>query len=246
MSKRLIFLLVLIGIFLVISVRSLALTVDPTLSRSIPEAIRGTDPPDEQNSIPTLFLPDTGSTPTPLIPPTIAQTSLPTRTTTPEPVFTHTPSVQAPKSGIGKGREELERMFETLGFRFKPGGPASGRPRTIGTSEGGLAIVELVGKDEELDSASILVFLVNDNSEESRRNSAYLLSMVQFITPNWEGGNAWLAQEIENSLQSEELVYEAESVYGELRAKLAVTKEMGTVMLSFERANLDNVSRWNG
>lgn len=129
------------------------------------------DESSELASIPTVT-----NTPTVTPTPTNTPTPLPTNTPTPRPSNTPTATpdlAQIATSealdalGLGISRNEIRDLYADLGFHFESGVPVDGQPQIIGTSESGLALIQIIGPSENVINASMIAFVTIDNNDEN-------------------------------------------------------------------------------
>ena len=181
----------------------------------------------------SLFAPS--DTPTSTIS-TIAEPS-----TTPIPTQSTADSIPAnptpvpTRGGLGISRQSVQSIFSDpdLGFAFDPPDVLrDGRPRVLGESELGAAIIELIGPPKDLSQATIIVGLPNDNPESLLLSTLYLLGFVNVVAPGWSDGVDWVTANIDRVAERGEV----ETRHGNLLIKFSLIEGLGMLSLSIETA----------
>lgn len=174
---------------------------------------------------PTVIIP----TATP-VPPT--STPLPPTATSIPSTPTLAASPRAAMSGIGRTRHDIQSIYEKpeIGFVFKEGAPVRGQPQVLGTSKNGLAMLQIIGPEDNIYEVSMLIGVPNDNPSVVAQNAVYLLGLVKVAAPDWDGGVQWVTDNLEIAIQEGE----ATTTHGGLKFTLQAIKELGMVGLFIE------------
>ena len=169
----------------------------------------------------------------PLVTPVPTSTSTPTNTPTETaaPTATRTPKV----NGIGVSRSKIQSVFSSLGFSFRSGTPVDGMSQTIGASEEGLALIQLIGPNTELVEASIVIFIPNDAPDKTLLNSAYMLGLTSVVLPNWNSSADWITTNVDKAVRSSRETYEASTRVDGIKVDLLVSKTLGAITVTFSR-----------
>ncbi len=141
------------------------------------------------------------------------------------------PSQQQEKpKGIGVSRAAIQSVYEKpeLGFKFEKGEPVDGQPQVIGRAPNGLAFVQLIGPEEDLTQATIMVGIPNDNPQALVENSAYMLGLLKLAAPDWKEGADWLSSNLVKAVEEGEVA----TTHGNLRIRLQAIKELGMAALT--------------
>lgn len=136
---------------------------------------------------------------------------------------------QQPK-GIGVSRAEIQSVYESpeLGFKFEKGEPVDGQPQVIGRSPNGLAYIQLIGPEDNITQASIMVGIPNDNPVAVVENGIYMLGLVKKAAPDWSEGPDWVTENLAKAVEKGEI----STTHGDLRINLQASKELGMVVLT--------------
>ncbi len=171
-------------------------------------------------------------TPNPTDTPTIEPTPTETPTEAPTEITLDTATEESQRgltAGIGISRDTIQGTYEnTWDFTFEEAVEVDGQPRVMGTAPNKLAIVELIGPDENLVSASVLIFLPNNNPEAVTQNTFYMLQMLSLVAPDWSDGTSWITDNLKTAQEQGEV----KTTYGDIDFTLSVAEALGMVSLS--------------
>ena len=106
----------------------------------------------------------------------------------------------APHGGtLGVAATTIQSLFEqpNIGFTFENASPIQGKPRLIGTSSHGLAVIELVGQPENLTRAIIRIHIPDADTQALALNAEYVLRFIQTIDPQWKEGGNWMIHNLD-------------------------------------------------
>jgi hypothetical protein len=95
-----------------------------------------------------------------------------------------------------RSRADAQAICEQLGFRLAPAQSSSRRPqrpRLIGTNHDSTARIELIGPDEVIFKAVLLVSRDGQAAPAVDRALAMIRDFVHTWLPTWTDGRAWLA-----------------------------------------------------
>jgi uncharacterized protein YraI len=93
---------------------------------------------------------------------------------------------QSAAAGIGVTRAELESVYEVFGFDFEVGTLNDGRPRALGGQ--GYSIVDLIGPPQELQEASVISVVPNDDPDAVQAIILNMLLLTGTVLPDWNAG----------------------------------------------------------
>lgn len=137
---------------------------------------------------------------------------------------------QEKPKGIGVSRASIQSVYEKpeLGFKFEKGEPVDGQPQVIGRAPNGLAFVQLIGPEEDLTQATIMVGMPNDDPKALVENSVYMLGLLKLAAPDWKEGPDWLSNNLVKAVEEGEVA----TTNGNLRIRLQAIKELGMAALT--------------
>ena len=116
-------------------------------------------------------------------------------------------------------------------FNFESSLLADGTPRVIGESPDGFAFLELIGPEQDITKATMMVAMPSDDPGIITLNSAYMLGLLSQVTPNWDEGPGWLADNFAVAAEKGE----AQTTWGHVEVSLTALTELGMVLLTVER-----------
>ena len=151
-------------------------------------------------------------TPTPEPTPTLEPTPTPTPELTPRPTPTPTPTVspynpapyQPPgqsEPGLGLSRSAIQESFERYGFRFENSPLNDGTLRSLAVSPEEVALVEVVGPDDNPTSASIIIEMPHDEWLKSK-GVGYQDTFVIALIDEWGEFLHWLGLNLPRLIES--------------------------------------------
>lgn len=132
---------------------------------------------------------------------------------------------------IGVTRNAIQSVFEQpeFGFSFEPGTPIDGQPNIVG--RGGNTIIELVGPQNNLSSATIILVAPNEpNPLASVLLASYSLKFIKTASPNWENNGEWLSSNLDHIVRG--IQSEANTTRGNQQISLHVSRELGSIVLN--------------
>jgi hypothetical protein len=155
-----------------------------------------------------------------------------------KPKDTQEPSVSAPiitttalTSSLRFNRHDIQAVYEGLWhFKFQPGNEVQGQPRLVGKAANGLALIELIGNDEEIPRASIALSFPRNAPQAAAENSIYMAQLLTLAAPDWEEGGQWLSNGITEAFKVEKV----ETTHDDLDFTLQVHKELGMIVFTVE------------
>jgi hypothetical protein len=169
-----------------------------------------------------------------------APTLEPSPNAEPTLVPTVEPTLESPEGAtlagsIGVSRASVQAVYErsAVGFTFEESTPVDGQPRVSGKSRNGLAIMELIGPEEELTKATIIVGVPNNNQQAVTENAVYLLGLLKVTSPEWTEGTTWVTENLSEAASSDEPIT---TIQGKQQISLQGYKELGFVSLAVEPA----------
>jgi hypothetical protein len=128
---------------------------------------------------------------------------------------------------MGVTRDKAVELYLLYGFTFELAEDEGGPARYVGTVEDGFARVELVGPEEDITSASILIKMPSPaTDEQSTRALAYLVALQTAVAKDWEAGPRWLEITFQNPGEST-------TTYENLAVKLVVTPGDGVTEIEY-------------
>ena len=135
--------------------------------------------------------------------------------------------------GIGVNRQDIQSVYEgsDIDFTFESSLLADGTPRVIGQSPHGHAALELIGPEQDITKATMMVAMPSDDPGIITLNSAYMLGLLSQVTPNWDEGPDWLADNFAVAAEKGE----AQTTWGHVEVSLTALTELGMVLLTVER-----------
>lgn len=138
--------------------------------------------------------------------------------------------------GLGISRSEIRDFYSDLGFEFESGVPVDGQPQIIGTSDGGLALLQIIGPSENVTNVSMIAFATIDNDVENTLNGLYFINLLSLITPGWEGSSDWFIDNLEIGANSANDVYTVQQNYQGIKVKMTTDKSLGSIILEFTKS----------
>lgn len=139
---------------------------------------------------------------------------------------------QKQSEGLNVSRQQIVNLYsqKEIGFKFEESSPVDGQPRVMGTSPDDLAILELIGPPENLQSASIVIFIPADRQDIILKNSVYMLGLVKNVMPEWDGGSDWVVNSLEKLFEEETI----STTQGNKYVELTASKELGMIILTIK------------
>ncbi len=133
-------------------------------------------------------------------------------------------------SGLGITRTSIKSVFEKreIGVVFEDSSRVQGQPRVSGKAPNQVAVLELIGPEENLTSATMLVFNPTDMPSAALENSVYMWGLLKLAVPDWPEGRNWLTSNLEAAVRQ----WEVSTIKGEWKITLSVFKQLGAVSLT--------------
>lgn len=144
------------------------------------------------------------------------------------------PSEPAPRRGLGITRSRLRGMYEQSGidFVFQDSSEVDGQPRIMAKSPDGLAIMEIIGPEEDIVQADITVAVPTDSPEIVAKNAVYLLAFFKTIFPrDYERLNDWWQANLQRAVKGGETI---KTTSGNAAVRLTAMKELGMICVAVE------------
>jgi hypothetical protein len=99
--------------------------------------------------------------------------------------------------GLDVSRSDAARMYEMLGFSFDLESNEQGQEVYIGTIVDDLAVVTLIGPEDNISSASVFVVLHKPATEDqAKRSAVYLLLLLSVAAEDWKEGPDWFLESL--------------------------------------------------
>ncbi|MFH1289807.1 MAG: hypothetical protein ABIH92_00185 [Nanoarchaeota archaeon] len=137
-------------------------------------------------------------------------------------------SDQTLMKGIGISRSYLIDIFENpdLGYSFEMGAPVEGQPNYVGSNEVGS--IQLIGPEEELTEAAILIALGSDTGS----NTLALVNLLGFANVIDSNSKDWVQQQFEIITDNPIRDYENSKIIGArvFRISYSPIEGLGTLM----------------
>jgi hypothetical protein len=128
---------------------------------------------------------------------------------------------------LGVTRTDAARLYQILEFAFELTTDEQGQEHHIGTISDNLAIVELIGPEEDITSASVLVKVPKPPTEnQSARTEVYLTTLLTVAAEDWEEGTGWLNDNWNN-------MGESRTTYANLKVVLVIIPENDMTTVEF-------------
>jgi len=140
------------------------------------------------------------------------------------------PSHAVKKPSIGISRFALQSLFEkkALGFKFEHATAVDGQPRVIGTTPNKLASVELIGPEDNLVQATIMVGIPADDTVTLAKNAVFMAGFIKNAVPEWPEAVTWMNNNMGRALN----MGEVETIVGNKQIKLTVIKQLGMALIT--------------
>jgi hypothetical protein len=178
------------------------------------------------------------ATPIPTDTPAPTSTAVPTETPIPPtdtPVPTDTPAPTATPityQGMGVGRDLfLERYAsDEIGFTFEDSSDVDGQIRIMGTSPLEVAMLELIGPEDNLVAASLMFAIPNDRPDVIELHTIYALGLLNTAAPEWDDGVTWFTENLVSVADGGS----ANTTIGDKTVTVQFLPELSFVLLSVE------------
>ncbi|GAK50701.1 hypothetical protein U14_01934 [Candidatus Moduliflexus flocculans] len=108
------------------------------------------------------------------------------------------PKIEKPR-GLGVSYKQATQKL-AASFAIKQSTPVNGQPRYMGMSHNQLATIEIIGDQQNISKASLLLGVPNDDSQALQQNALFALQFVQNVVPEWgwPENEKWIAESIQN------------------------------------------------
>ena len=136
-------------------------------------------------------------------------------------------------SGIGMTRAEMQAVYEPLGFRFESSPLADGRPRVI--ADRNTTLVELIGPPQEVQSASVMAVIPDDDPDEVSNIIVYIVLLPTTVLRGWDS-TTWLVAQMDKADADADGSYKGSIVVDDKLVTLSVEYSIGTMLLTIEAA----------
>lgn len=134
-------------------------------------------------------------------------------------------------SSLGFNRHDIQAVYEGLWhFKFQPGNEVQGQPRLVGKAANGLALIELIGNEDEIPRASIALSFPRNAPQTAAENSIYMAQLLTLAAPDWEEGGQWLSNGVTEAFNVEKV----EATHDDLDFTLQVHKELGMIVFTVQ------------
>lgn len=138
-----------------------------------------------------------------------------------------TPVPSAPVAqGLGVGIAQFETTFGPLGFAFERSSQVRGQSRVMAKHRDGLSYLELIGDEDDLNTASLMLGFTRDVT--AIRRSGELLLMAKIAVPEWDNAPEWLRDNIPRAMADGA----AATAVGPKKVRLQGIKQLGMLMLT--------------
>lgn len=146
-----------------------------------------------------------------------------------EPIDLETSTTTTSQLGI-----TYDQMMESLSdnFDMEKAEPVNGEDRYMGISSNGIAVIEIIGKKENITKATISIGLPSDNTDAVVENSALFQRFLSNIATDWDESSNWATSTLTNLVETS--ISEKEKVYNGRRYKITYHESMGMLLLTIE------------
>jgi uncharacterized protein YgiM (DUF1202 family) len=142
-------------------------------------------------------------------------------------------TVAAAAQGIGVSRAKLQSIYEGLGFLFESTPLQDGRPRMM--ADQGSTIVELIGPPQELEVATVIAFIPNDDPDAVTEIIIHMLMLPKTVLPSWDAAD-WFADHLEIGVNDPSGSYEESITVDGRLVTLSIEQSMGMILFSIKPA----------
>ena len=109
------------------------------------------------------------------------------------PVTPPAPVEVNPVRFLGPKLSSIERTYTAEHYSFEDGKTGWGFPRRIGQSADKVSVVDLVGANDEIVYARLVIGTSPDHVVE---NTKRIIEFMPRVAPSWEGGTKWVLQNL--------------------------------------------------
>jgi hypothetical protein len=95
----------------------------------------------------------------------------------------------------------LKRAMEGRGYDFENGVVKNGTTNWIGTSSNGTSTVQIIERENKIQSTTIMIGLVQDNDKTLEENVRDMTFFLETASPGWNS-TAWLQKAVEEMLSA--------------------------------------------
>lgn len=138
------------------------------------------------------------------------------------------------REGLGRTERQILAKLEAYFPRIEESTPVHDKSRRMGQASDNSAGIEIIGDPKDVNSASVMVALPNDDRAILSRNTTICFILINNALPKWSRGADWFNEAIEKIMDSPEKTSEETSV-GHATVKLALMKQVGILALTIER-----------
>lgn len=142
------------------------------------------------------------------------------------------PLQSTPQKGIGVSYDQTMAYLSNFFTTMSQDVTLKGQARHMGRTDDGLAMLEVLGPTDNIQSATLMVAIPKDNTVAVVRNGALLLRLLKNTVPEWEGSADWANSTLGHITRSQDTSEEISR--GDKSIKMTVIKELGMVALTVQ------------
>lgn len=137
-----------------------------------------------------------------------------------------------PARGLGVSHHA---MLEALSGDFisEDSSPVDGQPRRLAKAKNEMALLETIGDEDDVSSATLMIFVPNDSPKVVFENTAYGIVFTKTALPDWPDASNWFSESIKKF--SEGRADEQETSRNGVTARASIARELGMIVVSVKR-----------
>lgn len=126
-------------------------------------------------------------------------------------------------------------MLEALSGEFisEDSSPVDGQPRRLATADNKMALLETIGDESDVSSATLIVFLPSDSPFVAFQNTAYGIAFTKSALPDWPDAAKWFSESVTNIAEGG--TDEQETSHDGVTARVSIARELGMMTVSVKR-----------
>lgn len=136
-------------------------------------------------------------------------------------------------TGIGISRRALQAVYEPWGFVFTSSPLLDGRQRVM--ADQATTMVELIGPASEVEEASVIAIVPNDDPDAAVSIVLYMMLLPQAVLPGWDSSD-WVGDHIEEGIDDPDGSYKTSIRVDDKLVTLSIESSIATLLLTIEPA----------
>jgi len=133
---------------------------------------------------------------------------------------------------LGVSYDDILTLFRNIDIHFdvEEASPVQGQTRSMGSTDDGLAYLEVIGNQADISQAALMLAIPSDAPEIRVRNAVLCVAMLNYMFPDWEDSSSWFSRTLERLRTTDDI--SDEIVQGERVLKVVFSSELGMIVLT--------------